>query len=391
MTVPGLADPPHRIAFSFVGGQHQFLHGAPVAAELAGRPGVQVDAYVPDAAEAGVLAGLLQKLGGSGVNIIVMRLPRTVEWLGAHVAGQARGQAAPLKALRLVWWSRRMRAADLIVTLERTSTLLKRLPGACPPMAHIPHGVGGARRAGGKGIDRRFALFDKALLAGETDARTTIALGLLPPDKVAVVGQVKLAGLKRLGLLERRPLFDNGLPTVLYNPHFHARRGSWQAFGPEIVARIRKSGRFNLIVAPHVRLFENAPEEERAKWAALSDGAHMLFDPGSERSMDMTYTLAADIYLGEFSSQLYEFLIYPRPCVFIDVLGDGGAGDTALPAMWASGETVRRAEDVVPALARAAERHPEFIGHQRDLVRRAFGDADSDAADRAADALLAML
>ena len=378
-----------RIAFSFVGGQHQFLHGAPVAAELSTRPGVVVEAYVLDAAEAAVLRDLLARLGGPAVRIIEMRLPWVAEWLGGLATRH--GEAAPLKVLRLLWWSRRLRSADLIVTLERTSTLLKRLPGHCPPIAHIPHGVGGARRAGGKGIDRRFARFDKALLAGEADRETTIALGLLPPERIAVVGQVKLSGLKRLGLLARRRLFDNDLPTVLYNPHFHSRRGSWQAFGPQIVERIRDCGHFNLIVAPHVRLFESAPPQERARWAALSDGARLIFDPGSERSIDMSYTLAGDIYLGEFSSQLYEFLIEPRPAVFIDVLGDGGQDDTNLPAMWATGETVRRVEDIVPALLRVRDRHAEFRGRQRALTRRAFGDLESDAAELAADALLAML
>lgn len=378
-----------RIAFSFVGGQHQFLHGAPVAAELSNRPGVTVEAYVLDAAEAAVLRDLLARLGGQAVEIIELRLPRAVEWLGGLT--MRHGESAPLKVLRLLWWSRRLRSADLIVTLERTSTLLKRLPGHCPPIAHIPHGVGGARRAGGKGIDGRFALFDKALLAGEADRETTIALGLLPAEKVAVVGQVKLAGLKRMGLLARRPLFDTALPTVLYNPHFHSRRGSWQAFGPEILQRIHDCGHFNLIVAPHVRLFESAPPQERAQWAGLSDGARLIVDPGSERSIDMTYTLAADIYLGEFSSQLYEFLIAPRPAVFIDVLGDGGQDDTNLPAMWATGETVRGVEDVVPALLRARDRHAEFVDRQRALTRRAFGDLESDAAELAADVLLGML
>lgn len=369
-----------RIAFSFVGGQHQFLHGAPVAAELANRPRVTVEAYVLDAAEGAVLRDLLVRLGGQAVRIIEMRLPPAIERLGG-----------PLKVLRLLWWSRQLRSADLIVTLERTSTLLKRLPGHCPPIAHIPHGVGGARRAGGRGIDGRFALFDMALLAGEADRETTIALGLLPSDKVAVVGQVKLSGLKRMGLLAPRRLFDNALPTVLYNPHFHPRRGSWQAFGPQIVERIRDCGHFNLIVAPHVRLFESTPPAERAQWAALSDGARLIVDPGSERSIDMTYTLAADIYLGEFSSQLYEFLIDPRPAVFIDVLGDGGQDDTNLPTMWVTGETVRDVEDIVPALLRARQRHAEFVELQRALTRRAFGDLESDAAKLAADVLLGMV
>src|SRR3546814_20802213 len=31
----------------------------------------------------------------------------------------------------------------------------------------------------------------------------------------------------------------------------------------------------------------------------------------------MTYTRSADIYVGDVSSQVYEFIYEPRPCVFI--------------------------------------------------------------------------
>ena len=32
----------------------------------------------------------------------------------------------------------------------------------------------------------------------------------------------------------------------------------------------------------------------------------------------MAYTQRADIYLGDVSSQVYEFLLNPRPCVFLN-------------------------------------------------------------------------
>ena len=177
---------------------------------------------------------------------------------------------------------------------------------------------------------------------------------------------------------------------MFYNPHFDAQRGSWQWAGPEIVAQIRASGRFNLIAAPHVRLFEGVTPAERAAFCNLSDGNGVLFDPGSARSIDMTYTLAGDIYLGEFSSQLYEFLVMPRPCVFIDIKGDGGAGDSKLPDMWRCGETVTRVADVVIALDRAIARHGEFLAQQQALVTDGFGDLSISASERAAEELIEM-
>src|SRR3546814_17702316 len=48
---------------------------------------------------------------------------------------------------------------------------------------------------------------------------------------------------------------------------------------------------------------------------------HMHIDLGSERSIDMSYTGSADLYLGDVSSQVAEYLYRPRPCVFLNAQG----------------------------------------------------------------------
>jgi hypothetical protein len=365
-----------KIAFSFIGGVHQFLHGAPVAAALSRRPGVEVHAYVATQPDAVALAGMLRALGGEKVRVVEMRLPLLPASVGAS-----------LKVARLAWWACRMRSADAIVALERTSALLRRLPGRCPPLIQIPHGVGGARRAGGGGVDRRFSLFQLALVAGSADRRSTLEQGLLREEQVVAVGQVKLAGLRRMGKLERSRLFANEKPTIIYNPHFHPRRGTWENFGQPLIEAVRSDGSFNLVVAPHVRLFQDVPDDVRRSLEALSDPDWLIVDTGSQRSIDMTYTLGGDIYLGDFSSQLYEWLIYPRPCVFIDQIADGGMDDTKLPTMWSLGETVTDFAQVLPALHRAAGRHATFREAQDDAVRDAMGDPAIPADEAAAGAI----
>lgn len=284
-----------------------------------------------------------------------------------------------------------MRRCDCIVALERTSALLARLPGRCPPLVQIPHGVGGARKAGGDGVDRRLAAFDLALVPGEADRRSILELGLLPAERVGVVGQVKLAGLRRMGKLQPRRLFGNDRPTILYNPHFHPRRGSWERFGRALIRMVEEDGSFNLVVAPHKRLFAGTRRSAGAALEALSHPDRLLVDTSSEKLSDMTYTMGADIYLGDFSSQLYEWLILPRPCVFIDQLGDGGADDTKLPEIWSLGETVTDLSGLMPALHRAAAAHATYRSRQIEVMQQAVGDIHADAAECAADRILALL
>lgn len=376
----------HNIGFSLIGGSHQYLHGLPVAAALSRRADARVELFVPSEADAHVAGDMLAAFGAGETTLTVLTLSQAIERLTSR-----NGKAAPLKIVRLARWATRMRRMDAIVALERTSALLARLPGRCPPLIQIPHGVGGARRAGGNGVDPRFAAFDLALVAGEADRRSTIALGILPPEQVAAVGQIKLAGLHRLGKLRRRRLFANDRPTILYNPHFHARRGSWTRFGRELIRAVHEDGGFNLVVAPHVRLFASAAPVERAALEAMSDPEWLIVDTGSGRLMDMTYTLGADIYLGDFSSQLYEWLIFPRPCVFIDQEGDGGAGDTRLPEMWSLGETITGAADVLPALHRATADHLGYKARQITVMHDAIGDIRVPADEVAAERIIAYL
>src|SRR3546814_19981036 len=54
-------------------------------------------------------------------------------------------------------------------------------------------------------------------------------------------------------------------------------------------------------------------------------------------ALPICYTAAADIYLGDTSSQVVELLMQPRPCVFLAPLGVDWHDDPSY-AMWAAGE-----------------------------------------------------
>src|SRR3546814_1679508 len=93
-------------------------------------------------------------------------------------------------------------------------------------------------------------------------------------------------------------------------------------------------------------------------------------------------TAAADIYLGDTSGQVVEFLMQPRPCVFLDPLGVDWHDDPSY-AMWAAGEVVTDIDVLDAALARAAALHGGFEAAQRMFAEAQLGDASGAAAARA--------
>lgn len=345
-----LQSPSSRIHVLAIGGAHQFGHIVPVACELARRHPGQVRLFVSTEAE--VAAAMAYTAEGAAPEVVVMRLPAAAALLPASMH----------KAARLTLWAKRLRDAAVILCAERTSTMLKRLPGGCPPILHIPHGAGD--RA--VGFEPRFRLFDHVMLAGRKDRDRLVEAGFLRAEDCTVTGPVKLATVLD-NAQARPPLFDNGRPTILYNPHFSKKLSSIEAFGRKLIAAVAADGRYNLVVAPHVRLAKRWSAAQRRAWEALAIPGQVIVDLGSARCNDMTYTLGADLYVGDVSSQVYEFVVRPRPCLFVDAKGVDWQ-DSANYAMWHFGEVIAPEADPVAAIERAFATHGAYVQWQRERM-----------------------
>lgn len=330
-----------------IGGDHQYLHFLPAAFELTRRGSAEVTVFVLDDQQRDVVGHMATALGHAPPCICVMRLPA---WL--------RALQAKNKVAALLYWASRLRDADALYSAERTSTLLKRLPGRCPTFIHSPHGFGD--RA--VGFEARFSLFDHVLVAGSDARERLVALERVTADRCHVAGPVKLAAVARMEMAQP-PLFADTRPIILYNPHCDPAFSSFDAVATRLIDSVVADGRYNLVVAPHVKLAHGWSEARRANLTARSVPGRVVVDLGSTRSIDMSYTLGADCYVGDVSSQVYEFLTRPRPCLFIDVYGANWVGNTDY-AMWTLGPVVRADTDLIAAIDRAFASHGDYQAAQ---------------------------
>lgn len=184
----------------------------------------------------------------------------------------------------------------------------------------------------------------------------------------------------------RARLFDNDRPTVLYAPHFHRRLSSWDRFGRDIIAWFAAQERYNLVVAPHVRLFAEASDADRAAVMQLAVTDKILIDLGSDRLFDMSYTSGADVYLGDVSSQVYEFLATARPCLFLNAHHAEWVGDPDY-LFWTLGDVIEDVAGLPAALDQAAARHPVYVDAQRERLAESIGGDPAGAAQRGAEAI----
>ena len=300
------------------------------------------------------------------------------------------------RLLRLRVFTKMFAEADMVVSTERTCLSVKtRLTEAQTPIfVRVPHGSGD--RSVTFHPDHR--KFDLSLVAGQKLADQLIKNGV-SGDRIQIVGYSKF---EQFELAARPKFFSNDRPTFVYNPHFDPHLSSWYDAGPDLLRWFASAQgqQFNLIFAPHVMLFRKAfhisPEYKVSRRRpSIPDEAkaadNILIDTDGPRLFDMSYMLGAEAYIGDASSQLYEFLVRPRPVYLLDpnsALQDEGAD--ALPFL-ATGPAFTDVGDLLLRLSDWKAIGTAYRKTQEQLFAYTFDTAQKPATERAADAISAAL
>ena len=282
------------------------------------------------------------------------------------------------------------RSLDVLVVAEKTSLLLKSRYGLNDLfMVHTRHGAGDRAI----GFDKASASFDHVLCSGEKIRRRLIHEAQVDPAAISIVGYPKFDMVRQAGRTES---IAGDRPVVLYNPHPSPHLSSWYRHGRDVLAHFRQNDERTLIFAPHVMLFERpfvvTIDRLTVSRAGTIEnrylhGDNIHIDLGSRASTDMSYTMAADIYLGDASSQIYEFLLHPRPCIFLNSHRIAWEGNANF-AHWRAGEVISDPTELNAALARAEELHESrYRAVQEQLFADSFDLDGRPSSERAAEAL----
>jgi hypothetical protein len=378
-----------KIGFLFNHDQvHQVAHSLPIALALA-RGGVDAEIVVAttNARLSAEVIRLGQGLIGDPIGLVELGLSRPLSRLARATLDGV------LPAAKLLVYRDNLdffRSFDVLVVAEKTSLILKTRYGLRRlKIVHTRHGAGD--RA--VGFDKASAGFDHVLVAGRKIRDRLVNEAGVAPDAISIVGYPKFDATPAGGV---HPLVDDGRPVVLYNPHVSPHLSSWFAMGRAVLDWFVEHDDHHLIFAPHVMLFERRVAVSIDRLRIDRPGhihdrylraPNIHIDLGSRASTTMTYTNRADIYLGDVSSQVYEFIARPRPCVFLNPRDLPWRGDPNF-AHWQAGRVIRRAEDLGAALAEAQRDHERsYRDVQGALVDERFDLTDEPSSVRAARAL----
>ena len=362
-----------KICFPFFAQLHQAFHSLPIALELAVRhPDAEVHLAAATPEHLKHLRALAEAYApGAPVVFDQLRLPPFLR----------RGDGAkgvPPKIVTLLYNLAYFARFEALVVPERTSLILRTLLRRTR-MIWTRHGAGD--RA--SGFEKDISRFDFVLMAGTKIEQRLREQNLLKDGQYATGIYAKFDLVERL---PREPLFDNHRPTVLYIPHFRPRFSSWPIWGRAVLDHFARSDRYNLMFAPHIRLFDPPTTGKYAAFKRFESCPNVRIDLGSMASADMTYTRAADLYLGDVSSQVAEFLRHPRPCVFLNAHHVAWKDDPNY-RFWELGPVVEDIRDLEPAIQDAFRNHDSYRERQLAYFADTFGGMEGPTAPKAADAI----
>lgn len=131
---------------------------------------------------------------------------------------------------------------------------------------------------------------------------------------ISRAGPIKLDYFK--SQVEKIKIFDNDLPTVYFNPHYSAELGAcaWLEHGIKTLDYFSRSTKYNLVFAPHPNL---KLKYDLSVCQSYANFSNIIVDIDSPRLSNLFYTANCDIYLGDISSSVYEFIYLEKRKVIL--------------------------------------------------------------------------
>ncbi len=206
-------------------------------------------------------------------------------------------------------------ADGIIATSHSTIKLLHKYKVKYPKIIYQYHGCGDRKY----GFEPNLGLYDLLLVPGQYHQDRLHASGTIDRSKTEIIGWPKLDYPTNIGEV-RNTLFSNDNPIVFYTPHWKPNFSSFPELGRPLLRFFKSHLEYNFIFAPHILL-----KHWKSKYKynldfdefAISPNIHI--DLNSELAVDGTYLHISDIYMGDVSSQVYEWIaIKPRPCIFLN-------------------------------------------------------------------------
>ncbi|HAJ57186.1 MAG TPA: hypothetical protein DCL35_05390 [Candidatus Omnitrophica bacterium] len=164
-------------------------------------------------------------------------------------------------------------------------------------------------------------------------------------------------------------LFTDKNPVILYNPHFDPAFSSFFEKGPELLAALSESLKFNIIFMPHPDLARRFP----GLITPLRSLPRVFV--ADRPKINLEYMAISDLYITDISSSAYEWLYFRKPIVFFNPKAIE-RGSSWHYSAWDCGPVVKSSEDVLAAVKDELARPERFRQVREGMLKEIFYNQD---------------
>ena len=155
-------------------------------------------------------------------------------------------------------------------------------------------------------------------------------------------------------------LFANDNKIFVYNPHWDngLNQSSWFQHGVEILEFFKINKEYNLIFAPHILLDKFYQIKISEEYTGLEN---IIIDTKSPQLINGTYIGYADYYIGDVSSQFFEFALCNKnlKSIFINASGMQWKSNP-IYSYWETGIVINDVEELSTAIEHASLNSSDF-------------------------------
>ena len=205
-------------------------------------------------------------------------------------------------------------ASAIISTSHELPKYLKERNIQNPLLFYLYHGTGTREY----GFDHKLNEFDYILAPGPYHRDRLIEDSVCDEKKIKMIGQPKFEAIDKKRIF-KNDFFNNNNPIFYYNPHWDMNLSSYLKWRNVLIDFFKENKEYNLIFAPHplVKHFANKKGYSVEKNSKICD--NIIIDLDSRNLIDGTYNAISDVYIGDVSSMVTEWINFsPRPCIFLN-------------------------------------------------------------------------
>lgn len=360
----------HKVGFLYLGPISHIYHSISIALHLSTNNNYEVTLFVSAEPNLEIVTNIINKFKSHNCNIEYLRPTLFHKLIRIF-------KKRPHPRVRNILEKNRKKLSEFKALILTDRHFLNKTP-IKPRYILTGHGAGDRVR----GFTEAMKKFDYILVSGNEKWRRMEELNYITQSRGKIIGYPKFD----IALLNSNTItpFKDTKPIVLYNPHFNETETSWYSWGKKILDYFLENKDYNLIFAPHLILFSKKKDNIDKKYYQ-SENIHIDLESGA--LIDMTYTKMADIYLGDVSSQVYEFVgLKKRPCLFLNAHNVEWKNNSAF-RMWEMGDVIENLNFLEIILKKSQESFLAYSSIQSKLIEDTFSIADQSAGQRGAIAI----